>query len=1053
MPGKNVTISVLLNLGNSKAQVEALRGQFNGATADVRRFAQGAGELVQKLQPLGTTLSLSVTAPIVALGVSSFNSAKQMDSLTRGLTAVAGSSAEAEKQLGRLKEIAKLPGLGFKEAIQGSISLQAAGISAQFAERALGAFGNALATVGKGKNELDLVNLALTQIANNEFLQGDELNQLREQVPQVTKLLKEAFGTVDTEKLKKAGITSKQVLDTLVAQLERLPKVQGGAQNATENLADAYDQAMTKIGNATLRIAVPAIERLTPAIEKLGNQFAALSPETQTAVVYLGGFAAAAGPVIYGAGAMVGALGNLKVAITGTTAVIGSASAGTGVLGALAAINPVGLAVVGVLAAAGAAWYTYARQTEEAAGQIEQAARRARGAVKLLNGEESREVTLADGTRVNLLPGRDNTINPALTAGSKIKGTDLGFSPLNEDGSRPGVKPKPKNVATGLSDKKGGGRSQSAVTDFIKEAEDERPGFAALTRQLNDVNNEIATLRDSSQQEYRLKVKLESAQQARNDLEELLRLRNEFGQPGNLEQLRGLKAFREQSARNAEVKLATSTPQVVLDDLKEKEEAAKKQIRISELLSQTEESLREQLEDLQSGGDGRSAELSLRRQLRKAGADLTGEREQGALGIARAVDEQKKYAEAVEESARANERFRATVESLFDSLLDSPKRFFEQLKSLAKNFASSTLTNLLLGNKGGAGGGFNLGGGSGGGGLLGTFGNAITGRLTGAIGPGGTAPFNPAGGGFLNQLAGGGNGLLGGLASKGVGALGKLFGLGGGGGATHVASGAVSAAKAALGLGASGAGSAAGAAGAGGGASLASLGALLTNPFTIGIAAGIGGFFLARKLLTNRDLKKLRELARGQYGVDVKDESTLKSIREIGKSTFGKEYDNRLPETVALPTVRELLANYAENTGQKTSLVSRARLQDRYDSINIVRRKAGGIIPGATLGRDYVPALLDGGEAVLNANATRRLGASGVNALNNGAGLGGGGEMAIVIAGLVAEIKAMRSQWTPQSPNDVLMAADARTHAAVTRSGFEADYKLANDLAYNAARG
>ena len=54
--------------------------------------------------------------------------------------------------------------------------------------------------------------------------------------------------------------------------------------------------------------------------------------------------------------------------------------------------------------------------------------------------------------------------------------------------------------------------------------------------------------------------------------------------------------------------------------------------------------------------------------------------------------------------------------------------------------------------------------------------------------------------------------------------------------------------------------------------------------------------------------------------------------------------------------------------------------------------------------------------------------------------------------GMMARLEAVLAQWQPRSANDVLMAADARTHAAVTRSGFGADYSLVNELSYQVAR-
>ena len=106
------------------------------------------------------------------------DSAAQIERFRAGLTSVTGSAEEAERQLERLREVAELPGLGFPEAVEGSTNLQAAGFSAEQAEQSLRAFGNALASVCKGKNELQGVILALSQMAAKGKLSAEEINQI-----------------------------------------------------------------------------------------------------------------------------------------------------------------------------------------------------------------------------------------------------------------------------------------------------------------------------------------------------------------------------------------------------------------------------------------------------------------------------------------------------------------------------------------------------------------------------------------------------------------------------------------------------------------------------------------------------------------------------------------------------------------------------------------------------------------------------------------------------------------------------------------------------------
>ena len=227
-------------------------------------------------------MATAAGAALFALGRGIFEATVKYDSLERALTTVAGSSEAAEKQLVRLREVAKVPGLGFAEAIQGSVRLQAAGLSARQAEAALYGFGNALATVGKGKESLDFVTLALSQMAAKGRVMGDDLRQLSEQVPQIRQVMLSAFGTADQEILQKAGISSKQFIDIVNRSLELLPRMGDSLKNNLDNAADSVEQSMARMGkamtpilNQLLKFSVPIVEfagKLTTGVVNAGDK-------------------------------------------------------------------------------------------------------------------------------------------------------------------------------------------------------------------------------------------------------------------------------------------------------------------------------------------------------------------------------------------------------------------------------------------------------------------------------------------------------------------------------------------------------------------------------------------------------------------------------------------------------------------------------------------------------------------------------------------------------------------------------------------------------------
>jgi len=218
-----------------------------------------------------TGLTIALGAASAALGLltrSIVKSAMEQERMFKSLTAVEDGAKNAEKAMVRLREVAKLPGLSLAQAVQGYTNLRAIDMNAQLAERSLKAFGNALVTVGKGAPQLQLVILALTQMSAKGKVLGQDLRQLQEQLPQIRKVMKQAFGTADVEavqkKLEETGQTADDFIRTIVTGFEKLPKVMGGAANAVENFNDQWFQTKVQLGEALLPI-------LTQVLDKLGD--------------------------------------------------------------------------------------------------------------------------------------------------------------------------------------------------------------------------------------------------------------------------------------------------------------------------------------------------------------------------------------------------------------------------------------------------------------------------------------------------------------------------------------------------------------------------------------------------------------------------------------------------------------------------------------------------------------------------------------------------------------------------------------------------------------
>lgn len=153
------------------------------------------------------------------------------ENIVRGLSTTTEKSETLREELTNLIETAKLPGLGYREAIQGAAALKTMGINAAEARDTLTAFGNALANAGRGKADLDAVVMALQQMKSSESVDMENLKEIARRVPGFLQMT--------------AGLDKKEPLAFIrgaVAQLKLLPKAAESSQDAIDNLKDAVDQ-------------------------------------------------------------------------------------------------------------------------------------------------------------------------------------------------------------------------------------------------------------------------------------------------------------------------------------------------------------------------------------------------------------------------------------------------------------------------------------------------------------------------------------------------------------------------------------------------------------------------------------------------------------------------------------------------------------------------------------------------------------------------------------------------------------------------------------------
>jgi len=188
------------------------------------------------MKNVGSNLTQSLTLPIVGLGAASLKAFADMERLEGGLTAIMGSSKDAAIEMEKLRKVAENPGLALPQVVKASASLQSVGMDADKARNVIEQFGNAVARAQGGPEEFAGVIYGLTQISSSTSILAEDLNIVKERLPELNDILLKTFGTNTAEGLRNLNISNSEFVDVITNQLSVLERANGGLNNSFDNL-------------------------------------------------------------------------------------------------------------------------------------------------------------------------------------------------------------------------------------------------------------------------------------------------------------------------------------------------------------------------------------------------------------------------------------------------------------------------------------------------------------------------------------------------------------------------------------------------------------------------------------------------------------------------------------------------------------------------------------------------------------------------------------------------------------------------------------------------
>ncbi|MDD4757184.1 MAG: phage tail tape measure protein, partial [Prolixibacteraceae bacterium] len=323
-----------------------------GITAD--QVAKKLGDAGKKMTSMGKTMSMAVTAPIVAAGAASFKFAADLQDAMGASDQIfkdaSGSIKSWADNLESYYGIAEAEALTYANTM-GAMLQNIGGLgeaeASKQAQTLVELAGDLTAMFG-GTTESAVQALTGALKGNNSMLDnyGMGVNDATIKAKALEMGLYDGTGAMELQ-AKQAATLALIMEQTADAQGQAAREAEG-ASGATRAFQTELKNLATDIGEVLLPVLTPLMASLRDLIKRFGE----MSPEMQKTIVIVAGLAAAIGPLLLLFGGMSSGVSAIIGVVTKLVPVIASATTAVGGLGGVIAFitGPIGIAIAAVAA-------------------------------------------------------------------------------------------------------------------------------------------------------------------------------------------------------------------------------------------------------------------------------------------------------------------------------------------------------------------------------------------------------------------------------------------------------------------------------------------------------------------------------------------------------------------------------------------------------------------------------------------------------------------------------------------------------------------------------
>lgn len=336
----NASKNLNSRLADSNARLTDFANKAADTAAKVRAFGQG-------MVLAGQSMSLYLTAPILAAGGGLVKLGASFDSMRNKMIAATGDVATANAKIKELRQLAQTSAGVFSDAAVDLFAFfKPMKVGEQTINEVIKAFGRL--QLADDQFEGKEFGRNLTQL----FTQGFEMQDLKQAIgrmPRFAEIVNKQFGIEGNDlnslktglnSLKDSGkLTIDQFLQGFadgVNQDTTFTKLQDTVGIRFQKMMERVFVAVEPLANRILTVLEPMLPPLIALVEQLGASFASLSPYAQVVAVAMAGVAAAIGPILIVAGSLISAITTISTAFASLAAISGIGTALAVVAAALA---------------------------------------------------------------------------------------------------------------------------------------------------------------------------------------------------------------------------------------------------------------------------------------------------------------------------------------------------------------------------------------------------------------------------------------------------------------------------------------------------------------------------------------------------------------------------------------------------------------------------------------------------------------------------------------------------------------------------------------------